>query len=417
MKLQCVLTLLLIFCSFAAVGNVNTEITRNDANQWTVTYTATLPTKKIVFNRNPNDSRATRWKPLSDKFVVSYRNKQEFIQRTDGQDFTSVSLMLTPTYTPLPKEYAPFSPFSDGGMLFHSARFFACIESCLGTNTWNMSVSAGKHDNIIVNGELFIEKAHWTDSNSGQKIYVGESQPKSDALFVSIIDERLPASLQTAIATKLPPLMRFFTEKLGSLDYRPSLFASYSESINGEYGRQGGTLDSQIFMHWYGKQSIQNLDSDSTYWFFAHEVAHIFQRSAANIESPADAWIHEGAAELFAGLASDHEYFLDALSKAKAACKKTIEDGENYRTIAAKNPKVHYSCGLVIMNAINSELIVKGEITIFDLWLLFDKRVSQGSAANSKVFIETLQPYVSEALFRMLDRLYKEGHFPRLQHL
>ena len=140
--------------------------------------------------------------------------------------------------------------------------------------------------------------------------------------------------------------------------------------------------------------------------------------SAARLTLKAlQAWIHEGSAELFAGLASDHEYFLDALSKAKAACKKTIEDGENYRTIAAKNPKVHYSCGLVIMNAINSELIVKGEITIFDLWLLFDKRVSQGSAANSKVFIETLQPYVSEALFRMLDRLYKEGHFPRLQHL
>ena len=414
MKLQCMLTLLLVLCSFAAVGNLNTVITRNDTNEWTVTYTAKFPVKKIVFNRNPNDSRTTRWNPFSDKFVVSYQNNQEFIQRTDGQDFTSVSLMLTPTYTPLPKEYAPFSPFSDGGMLFHSARLFACIESCLGTNTWNMSVSAGKHDNIIVNGELFIGKAQWTDSNSGQKIYVGESQPKSDALFVSIIDERLPASLQTVIATKLPALMRFFTEKLGPLDYKPSLFASYSESINGEYGRQGGTLDSQIFMHWYGKPSIENINSDSTYWFFAHEVAHIFQRRAANIESTVDAWIHEGAAELFAGLASEQEYFLDALSKAKAACKTTLEGGENYQSIAAKNPKVHYSCGLVIMNAINSDLKVKGEITIFDLWLLFDKRVAQGSAANSKVFIETLQPYVSEELFRVLDSFSKEGRFPWL---
>ena len=41
-----------------------------------------------------------------------------------------VKFTLTPTYRHLSKDYAPFSPFSDGGLLFHSGRFFACADEC-----------------------------------------------------------------------------------------------------------------------------------------------------------------------------------------------------------------------------------------------------------------------------------------------
>ena len=34
---------------------------------------------------------------------------------------------MSPTYSRLPKDYAPFSPFGDGGMLFHTGRLFACV--------------------------------------------------------------------------------------------------------------------------------------------------------------------------------------------------------------------------------------------------------------------------------------------------
>ena len=70
--------------------------------------------------RNPDDSRTNRWTPVDDDFKVIVENDEEFIVRIDGDEFTEVTLMLTPTYRHLPKDYGPFSPFSDGGTLFHS---------------------------------------------------------------------------------------------------------------------------------------------------------------------------------------------------------------------------------------------------------------------------------------------------------
>jgi len=109
-----------------AKADVNIQLNKS-ADTLSLIYTTDTPAQKIAFVSSPNDSRTKRWKPVNNEFEVVYENHKEFIQRIDGKTFNHVQLSLTPTYKHLPKSYAPIAPFSDGGVLIHTGRLFACI--------------------------------------------------------------------------------------------------------------------------------------------------------------------------------------------------------------------------------------------------------------------------------------------------
>ncbi len=406
-----VISLLLLVCAGRALANeVTTALSKDAGQHWSVTYTAEKPVTRLAFARSPDDSRTRRWQPFTDAFVVRYFDGQEYIERTDGAAFTSVSLHLTPTYIPLPKDYAPFSPFSDGGMLLHSGRFFACAEACdSATQTWAFTLSVPANESIIVSGKGYQETAGWEDTDSGQTVYVGTANPIADSHFVSIIDQQLPAELSQLIAAKLPELMAKFAAQLGELAFRPTLFASYSDTDDGRYGHQGGVLPGQVFMHWYGKPAIAQLDSQAVYWFFAHEVAHLFQREAAQIEIPADAWVHEGVAEFFAGQMADKGYFGDKLVQAKLRCRQGLQGFNDYAQASQRNSQLHYSCGVVLMNAINADLLATSDKTLFDVWKAFNASVMAGATPSAQSFVATLRPYLSAPMQARIEDFATRG--------
>lgn len=396
-----IMLFILLFSSLEiAASEIFAVIKKNSTGSWTVNYSSDIPVKRIALHRSPDSSRVNRWKNISDDFEIFKVNDDEIVSRVDGRPFTHVEFELTPTYISLPKEYAPFSPFTDGGMLFHSGRFFTCPELCDGSlNKWHISVQATKGDNIIVDGVVHTEEASWVDSDSGQKVYVGKGESIEDENFVSLIDAGLPASLKELMSQNLPKIFSYFSGKMGELSYRPSLYASYKQTDDGRYGHQGGTLPGQIFMHWYGEQSIKKLDENSTLWFFAHEVAHLYQGKAGNVEALSDAWLHEGSAELFSGIAyaeinGDSKMFLDKLDKAKLTCLNIFEDEKNYRKVALTNTKIHYSCGLLLFYALNNELETR-ESSIFELWEEFNSAVEKGSSATPATFIEVIKSFIS----------------------
>ena len=93
--------------------------------QWQVRYDFAQPVDKLEFRRSPDDSRGRTWLP-DQGFEIITTDRGEVARRKDGAQFRTVRFRMSPTYSVLPKEYAPFSPFGDGGMLFHTGRFFAC---------------------------------------------------------------------------------------------------------------------------------------------------------------------------------------------------------------------------------------------------------------------------------------------------
>src|SRR5690554_5473593 len=97
---------------------------------WTVTYSLSEPTERLMFVRSPDRSRAERWQPLDNNIAIQWHDDNEVVTSLNGEPFNEVSFALDATYVPLPKDYAPFSPFSNGGMLVHTGRFFACADTC-----------------------------------------------------------------------------------------------------------------------------------------------------------------------------------------------------------------------------------------------------------------------------------------------
>lgn len=416
-KFSTLLTLVL-FTPFLAATEVTALIEKNKQGQWWVSFRTAAPVQQIVFQRNPDDSRAKYWQAQSGSYSIKVQDGRETIRRADGQAFTEARFRLPAVYAPLPKEYAAFSPFSDGGMLLHSGRFFACAEYCATElNSWTLTLSAPADEKIIVAGKVYQQQATWQDKDSGTSIYLGKATPLAGPDFISMIDPALPLALQQQISSQLPLLMAWFTTHMGALDFRPALFASYSSTQDGSYGHQGGILPGQIFMHWYGRTAIEQLQPDAVFWFFAHEVAHLYQRNAGAIEAQQDAWIHEGAAEYMAGLASaavqkNEQILQKKLAIAGKQCVAGLEKQRSYAKAAAANTQLHYICGLVLNHAISMQL-QKAEqpISLFELWSLFNAVVQSGQTAQAAVFLDVLKPHVTKEFWLQLNEFSSQENF------
>lgn len=393
-----------VVSAVSTASEVSILLEKNQKGVWSVTYSSLVPVKQLSFKRSPDNSRKNRWVPLSGAFRFDYDGNIEKVSRTDGKPFKWATFQLKATYTSLPKEYAPFSPYTDGGMLLHTGRFFACAEICLPEhNEWSIEVQSAKSDNIIVRGRVYTGKAKWLDGDEGIKVYVGLAIPQNDSNFVSVIDENLPEELKTQISSQLPLLMNFFSLNMGKLEYRPALFASYSSTDDGTFGHQGGTLPGQMFLHWYGSKAIKEINSDEVFWFFSHEVAHLFQREGANVNDHKDQWLHEGGAEFFAGKAIEHftndnDIFQHKLEAAQDSCLSALDEGASYAEISKRNPRLHYSCGMSIFSAIDEGLRKSNGMNIYKLWGLYNKGVASGKPAGALTFIAVAKPYLPDGL-------------------
>ncbi|RUO25511.1 hypothetical protein CWE09_01880 [Aliidiomarina minuta] len=404
--------LLMSLASEAAVANddLTTTLSKASDGNWSVRYDMTQPVSQIELHRSPDQSRAQRWE-LNDAFQILYENDREYLRREDGAYFTQVKAELTPTYIALDKEYAPFSPFSDGGMLVHSGRFFACTEHCTEDHTkWKIRIELAADEYVIVNGQRYQGSASWMDSDSGQKIYVGDAKPQDDGPFISMVDPELPQALRNLMAEHLPELMTFFAEHLPQPETTPQLYASFSPTTDGRYGHQGGVLPNQVFMHWYG--FVDESMAESTLWFFAHEAAHLYQKQAYSSQ-PHEAWLHEGSAELFAGLAMQHfeqghDMLKQTLKSATAACTEGVSEGMSFHQAAAANSRLHYSCGLVLFEAMHRDLVNQDK-DIFALWRDYSDAVDNGGEASEDLFLEIAAGHLTpEAHAKLVELLGAE---------
>jgi hypothetical protein len=329
-----------------------------------------------MFASSPDNSRLKRWQPVLSIFSVNYINGREIIRRKDGHSFTSVRIKLTPSYIHLPKSYVPFSPFSNGGMLLHSARFFACPNICSGNeNLWAMAVKAPVQDTILLDGKVYLAKTCWWDKNEGQKLYVGQQRSDHNANYISIIDPYLTHTIGKQLHTILPSMMMFLEKSYGALSRKPMLFASFGVTHDGRFGRQGGTLPNQIFMHWYGDVAYQENNLAATLWFFAHEAAHLYQNLGGKAITPVDNWLHEGHAEMMAmkimlNLLPQYQAFVDdKVANATTSCLAISDDSSLSPQIAVNNYQALYDCGLYIFNTIENS---HGRSDVTEtLWLAF----------------------------------------------
>ena len=416
-RTSCALLLLFSLSSHAS-STLVTELQKSSDASWTVEYNISQPIKKLVFYHSPDESRGQRWRSESGEFKISYQaprdaqegqERQESISRKDGKPFKRARFLLTPSYTHLPKSYAPFSPLSDGGMIINSGRFFACAQACDDeVNNWHLSLTVPNDEHMILNGEILLESASWSDRDSGKAIYVGKQLPVETAGTLSIIDQGLPQEIRQSLDDNIPKLMAYFEQKLGRLTSKekPTLFASYSNRPGKD--SQGGTLPGQIFMHWDFDDLAQKVNSDEfltqTLFYLAHEVAHFFQ-SASSLANNAEAWVHEGSADLFAmtALAELYPSAKHYLDTKQADAIDYCIDGLKSQSLAAAsdngNFKMDYHCGMIIHRKIQQALAKQTTPpSQYDVWQQYRKLTNAGKAAGQDTFLNAVESNTSAAL-------------------
>jgi len=399
---------------------IDISIVKSKDGRWTLTYQAHKPASRLSFVRNPDYSRIERWQPKTSDFEIVSIENQEYLIKKDGSSFTEVSLNLTPTYKHLSKGYAPFSPYSDGGALIYTGRLFACINTCLDeVNQWQFSMQVPEGEHIIVDGKVLKEVASWTDRNDGKNIYVGSQQPIETENVIALVDSGLPEKIKHSLNSDIPTLMNYFEQRLGKLEgVKPTLFASYA-NVDG-HASQGGTLPNQIFMHWdlnnLNEKIKDNKFLNDTIWFFAHEVAHLYQTSSkVDIYGERyESWLHEGHADWLAALAllklypETSDYVTHKINRSEAHCSTGLSD---FPLIEAANEgrfDLYYTCGLLIHKAIDLTLQKNGDRDIYSLWVDFRKQAEKDNRKRSEIFLLSTEKWASKKFVNKIREIIEK---------
>ncbi len=384
---------------------------------WNVIYRFSRPTSGITLVRTPNEARSNRWKFTSPDFEIIKVNDEDVIRRSDGGAFSMVNVLVPATYVPLPKDYAPFSPFSDGGLLIHSGRFQGCATAKLQVeNTcdgpWLMKITPPKGMHIIVEGQLQSRTTQWLDSGDGTKVYVGTAKPSESSYFIGIVDSALPTAITEPIEKLLPQLMKLYAQMLPPLRQRPMLFVSYDASFSEGHGHQGGTLPDQVFMHFYGPgwegSDLAGQTYEDTAWFFAHETGHLFQHSVTGVRDAS--WIHEGAAEAFAYLslqslkAVSQEYLDEHRQRALDGCSYALSKGTLASAVDRARFSDYYDCGLIMFLAIDAAVRMSSanQEDLFSFWTTLIAETGKNEPWEDVIFLEKIRHAIGPSL---ADRL------------
>lgn len=380
---------------------------------WQVTYELEFPVSKLVFLRNPDDSRLKEWKTVSDEFQL-LRNESgiDYLSRIDGNPFQDVSISLPAQYRYIPGEYAPFSPFSNGDLLIHTGRLFSCAKECIDSaHRWPMSLDSAILNFALVKGRVSELPASWIGEGDGQQLYIGNSIPEVSSHFISIIDPGLPNLLSNTLFELMPRMFETLADTYGDLKSKPVILASYGRTSGANFGNQGGVLQNQISMHWYGNK-LEELVADKAYiydmsWFFAHEAVHLFQAHNLHEFENSYAWIHEGLAEYLASqlLLSTFPESQGFVYERKQAASKDCEKGLESFSLNPKRAnykfELQYSCGFwlhILLSQVLGES--DNQLAVSDIWLSYENRIAQGSTPGPSLYLDTIRQFVGPQQFK-----------------
>jgi hypothetical protein len=334
------------------------------ARAWRITWRFAIPVSELVFARSPDNSRVQTW-AAPDDFELVRAGDRERLRRRDGAAFAAATLEVPAAYRELPKDYAPFAPFGDGGRLVHTGRLYACGGECPDDARWQFELRFAGWRHAWVDGKVRASPAAWTDGGDGRYVYVGDTRVLETPRLAAVLDRALPDSIRTQLLAELPAFMTFFDERLGAAPEALAVFVSYDTSPQRGWGRQGGVLPGQVSVHFYGEPWPREMAkagfAADLAWHLAHEAAHVYQRQLY-AERDEDAWIHEGSAEAFAALAlravapAAGTYVAGRVGGAADACRRKIGARSVRAAIAAGDFEASYDCGLAIALAIDAKV-------------------------------------------------------------
>ncbi|WP_156437658.1 MULTISPECIES: hypothetical protein [unclassified Sphingomonas] len=395
------------------------DLTRTAEREVMARYRLRAPTTALHFPQALGGYRADAWRAAEPGFRWVDEGNGERVERVDGRPFRTVAFAIAIDYRALPKSYAPFSPFSQGGALVHSGQFHACLAApCEQPAPLSVRVDA-PGATIGVEGRRTPARERFVSRDEGTNIFIGTLQPVDADGFVAIIDPGLPPATRQHLDRSLPDAIRGFAAIYGPLYFKPELYVSIDDTPekNGRISTQGGTLPRQIFMHFDGENARERVAAGDTLWldwFFAHEAAHLFQQDKFGklVGDDQVGWMHEGGADALAALAmaargpAARAYVLSREQAAEKACADGVAVTALPKAKGEGKFDLHYQCGLIIWLALDQALRRGGKDGLHDLNRALFAAVRGGQPWGEPLLFETARQLgVAPPLLAQIARL------------
>ena len=296
---------------------ISVTVQAREDGLWQVDYTFPSPQKVVIFSRSENDYRAKTWKSLTSNVQL------ERIGGIDALVFKTpaktASFKIKPFTGKVRRDYTPFIPFSDGGMAVYTGQFNVLYAQdredivSLKGNIRNWHGEQKLHtvkilSNMPMINDGNVERGEALDptvgTGEGRYIYVGQAEITQGQDFSGVVDPGLPQWLTERFDEDLIKIFGGYADLWGEgLPTRSTiLFSSCGFDAPG-YSMKGGALGNMLALEVSGQKLVKSNDKilQELHWFFAHEIAHLFQtRLKIHLDNLDHAWINEGAANAMA---------------------------------------------------------------------------------------------------------------------
>ncbi len=362
-------------------GDVRVTIEQAANGPWRVTYEFARAEADVDLGPDIGGYRAANWKLDGKGALLLHRDRHDFITPVDGRRrIKAVSVVVDPAPIGLHKDYEPFIPMGDGGVLFYSGHFMP-FESGGERMRAKLTVIASKGAYVSAFGETAERIENWESPYKHPAfIYVGPGTISESEALLTITDATAPKWLSDEISVFAPAIGKSLQGLLQrALPTKPNIFVAMGDlSEEGRLNYSGDALPGQYQMTLAGgawkqasPQALSVLRRTT-----AHEAAHLWQAAARPKSDAVPDWIHEGGADALAAeamLAAGYWTDDDAtanLDEARLKCSASLEQLSLQRAEADENWDAVYACGQVL------NVAAAGDAGVAAFWRVFVRRTA-----------------------------------------
>lgn len=322
------------------------------------TYALEKPVSRFVFAERAEAVRDDTWRPPAGMTL-----KGGVLKRRDGKRFSSFSVTITPDTAPRDRTYPGLTRIGDGWQIY--GPYFAGEK----TRAPSAAVAAPK-------GWTVLPRAAGGRSALEGYVYVGPSNLVTRGAATVITAPNVAKGLRGQIAKASDGAAAYYARRLGVAPaVRPVLLVTRVPAFSN--GWQGDTVPGLMMsLRFFGPGSADTEDAQRIVGFVAHEFFHFWNGGLFHSrDGESDAWLHEGAAEYAALLASHAlggrtDADLDAaLSDRLTGCASALK-AKGLEKDPPKMGKPVYDCGVVVQWAADLKLRAAsgGKQDVLDAW-------------------------------------------------
>jgi len=340
-------------------GDVLITIEQAREGPWRVRYDFAKPQSEVDLGEAFSDYRANNWKVESAGVALAERRGHDVLTPDGGRKtFASAVLQVMPRPISLHKEYEPFVPMGDGGVIFYSGHFIPLRADGERMDA-RFDLIAADGANVSAFAETAPKILNWKSPYRHPAfIYVGPSAPLASDAMLSIVDATAPIWIKDEVATFAPSIAEALQGLLQrTLPARPNIFVAMGDlSEEGRLSYSGDALPGQYQMTLAGGAWVKSSPEALAILrrTTAHEAAHLWQAAARPKSDAVPDWIHEGGADalaaeamLAAGYWSEADVEAD-FARARSDCAGALRQMSLQKAAAKADWGAVYACGRIL---------------------------------------------------------------------